>query len=180
MMWATVLKFLPFLATFPFSPIFGAITKYPLQCLIALLLVTNGGTFYLWQRADERVVSEKAAHAQTIENFNTAQREADAKAEATRQRLKREAELHAKQADTNYAHLLDKYNSSILRYKAAQGNSVRSDNHQLSPAQGGDGPGGSTELFEELIISLADAKICAVNTARLQAVHEWAVSLPQE
>jgi hypothetical protein len=153
--------------------------KYAFQYLALLLVCTNLATYSFWQDARTDLKAEQDAHAATIQEFKTKQEVANARAEAIKQTLLDEAKKDAKQADANYASLLSKYNASILRYQTSQSGASRPDNYQLPATQGGDGPGGSTELPVEVIISLADAKICAVNTARLQAVQAWAVNLPK-
>lgn len=145
--------------------------------IFAILLITNVTTCSLWRSASNDLVKEHAAHTQTIQDFKTKQEVADARAQAIKETLEKEAKADAKQADANYANLLDRYNASLLRYKAAQSNTIRPDNYKLPTPQSGDRPGESTEFSDEVIISMADAKVCAVNTARLQAVHDWAVNL---
>jgi hypothetical protein len=186
-MWASLLKLLPVLGSIPFGPIFTFIgnvgksmLKHPREWIIAGLLITNGGTYYMWQRTQDALVTEKAAHIQTIKTFKDAQEEANRKAKETKERLEKEAKANAEQADAHYATLLDKYHANLLRFKANQSASLGAGGGAYPATQGGNGPSGSPELSEEqIIISLADAKICAVNTARLEAVHDWAIKLPK-
>lgn len=160
--------------------------KYAFQYIALLLVCSNLATYSFWQDARTDLKAEKDAHAATIQEFKTKQEVANAVAETTKRLLIEGSKADAKQADANYASLLSKYNASLLRYQASQSGASRPDNYQLPATQGGDGPGTSTELpstltpmSPEIIISLVDAKICAVNTARLQAVHDWAVNLPK-
>ena len=147
---------------------------------ILALIVSNILTFTIMRNTQGRLAKEQASHAQTIENFKTAQREADIRAQAIRETLLKEAEADAKQADANYSALLSKYNASLLRYKANQSAAVRPDSSQYPATQSGDGPSASPEVPPAgVVISMSDAQICAVNTARLQAVREWAISLPK-
>lgn len=145
------------------------------QWLAVLLVITNALTFGLWRHTSKELTKEVAAHASTVRRFETAQEVANAKAEAIKQTLIEEGKREAKEADASYASLLNKYNASLLRYQASQSRSERSSDYQLPASEGGYGSGQSSFIS----ITLDDAQVCAVNTARLQAVHDWAVRLPK-
>ncbi len=130
------------------------------------------GATWGWDHDHKLLVSERTAHALDIKNFKDAQAEADTKAQQERDRLQQESKASANQADSSYTALLAKYRSSILRYKAGQSASGKANHNQLPASQGGDGPSASTDIS----ISLADADICAINTGRLKAVHDWAIN----
>lgn len=148
------------------------------------LVVTSAG----WSNTSDKLKAERAAHEQTkvdhkaeIDRFKQAQQEADRKAKETAERLKKEAEANAKQADARYDDLYAQYRANLLRFKATQSGSVGANRSDLPAASSGDGPGGSPDVSSgELIISMWDAEVCAVNTARLQAVREWALTYAKE
>lgn len=151
------------------------ILKYPFQILTVVFLATTIICGTGWSNTSGKLGDERAAHKADVTAFKTAQKEANDKAEATKQKLLKDAEINAKKADTNYANLLGKYNASILRYKANQSVSKPTNSDQLPSTEGSDGPSSSTFIS----IPIGDAQVCAVNTARLQAVHDWAISQPQ-
>lgn len=156
------------------------ILKYWQYWLIALLLGVNGFTGYELKHTQDKLKLEVAAHVKDITDFKTAQAQADQNVVATKAALTKESQADADQADANYSSLLSKYRSSLLRFSANQSGTGASSGGQLSTAQGGDGPSASTDLPKSITISGDDAGVCAVNTARLQAVHDWAVNLPKE
>lgn len=161
--------------------ILGVSLKYPFQIATGILLVTNMSTCNSLHNAQAALTKEKAAHVLDITNFKNAQTEANAKAAAAKAALIKEGRHEADQADQNYSALLKRYNANLLRYKASQSGSIRPGNYQLPTAQGGDGSSSSPEVSEgQIVIDMGDAQICAVNTARLQAVHDWALALPKQ
>lgn len=151
---------------------------YVIAVLTLTLLVSSCG----WQNAHKSLTRERAAHNQTIQTFTDAQAEANRKAEAKRKELETTANENAKQADTKYASLYDQYESNLLRFKASQSDLIRSYRSLIQATKSGHRPSGSADVLDgqtpELIITLADGRICAVNTARLQAVREWALGPP--
>lgn len=163
-----------------FIGVWNSIIKYPFQWLTASLILTNILFFYEWRHTDANLVKEKASHVKDINDFKTAQTLANAKAVAVQAALKKESQADADQADANYTGLLAKYRASIVRYSTNQSASKQSDHYQLPTTQGGNGPSSDPELPKTITIPGSDAEICAVNTARLQAVHDWALALPKE
>src|SRR6185503_173368 len=116
----------------------------------------------------------------TAEIAQIKQKSAESEALAWRQKNDAEKKYrdNAQKADTNDAALRSKYDAALLRLaKAQRPTSQAGASTGPSLSQGSDGPGGSTELPEELTITFEDAKICAVNTSRLEAVHDWATSI---
>jgi hypothetical protein len=95
----------------------------------------------------------------------------------------------AAQSDQTAADLRGRYHAAVLQLAAAQSRARGADlPGDASAAQGSDGPGqgagvpvgaGAGEPADPLAISQDDALTCADNTARLQAVHDWAVGLGQ-
>lgn len=159
-------------------PIYNSIKKHFKLWLIALLIVGNVVTGSLLYNGRNDLENEKKAHVADIQKVKVAQAEAEDKIEEIRTHLTEQAKIDATQADKRYANLYASYKLSLVRYKALQ--SVRSgpsDNQSSGPASSGNGPSGSTELPAQLTISGDDARICAVNTARLQALQAWANTL---
>lgn len=160
--------------------ILGFLKKIPaIVWIIGALLLSNLFTLHMWQHTSIALKNEKTAHSTDVKNFKQAQKEADVIAEATRARLLKESTENAKQADASYRSLLSKYHTSLMRFSASQSITKQTDSDQLPATQIGDGPSPDTDLPATLIITGGDAQICAVNTARLVAVHDWAVTLPK-
>jgi hypothetical protein len=110
----------------------------------------------------------------TILNVKNAQEQAKVlDLERALEQERKDAE-NARKADEAYNDLLRKYNSSIVRYQASQrtpgGITLSSSSSTFD---------GSYERSESTIISITldDAGICAENTARLQAVRQWALGV---
>jgi len=110
-----------------------------------------------------------------------AQAQAEAAQIALSDKMKKEAEYAAKaeQADARADDFGKRYHAAVLRYQDAQRAGRAAD--LPGTAQGTesvDGPGGSPVIpLGNILIPEADAFVCATNTARLQAAHEWALSL---
>lgn len=153
--------------------------KYWYLWIIGILIVSNGLTGWQLKHTRDALKTEVAAHAKDILDFKNAQAEADAKAQTITATLTQRSKDDATKADANYSNLLAQYRVNLLRYRTSQGGTQQAGDHQLSTTQSGNGPSASTEL-STLVISQEDAGICAVNTARLQAVHDWAIGLPKE
>jgi hypothetical protein len=135
------------------------------------------GLSYIGYHEHSLLLKERAAHQQDIANFKHAQALSDAKAEGEKNALQKESQANADEADAKYSALLAEYRANLVRYKASQSGTSQADHNQLQPTQSGDGPGTSSSVPQELTISLEDANICAVNTARLQSVHDWAMEV---
>lgn len=150
---------------------------YVIGVLAASTLIANVG----WNHTSKALKQERTVHAQDISNFKTAQSLSNSLAEAQRTQLLQESKANAAKADASYATLLTQYRASLVRYHAHYGSTVQAPNSELPATQGGNGPSAGPQLpTDEITISLPDADICAVNTARLQAVHDWATSLPRQ
>lgn len=151
--------------------------------IVALMTVSLLVTGFGWNSTHKNLKLERDAHAQTVQTFKDQQAEADRKAEEKRKELKKENEQALKDADATYDSLYDDYLDSLLRLKTYQSSRKGPSGSKSKAAQGGDGSRTSSEILEgrtdEIIISFEDGKICAVNTARLQAVREWALKLPK-
>jgi len=93
-------------------------------------------------------------------------------------------------ADRAAADLRDRYHAAVLQLASAQGRSRQSHlPGHADTAASGDRPGEGAGIpagadfaevaREPLAVSRDDALTCADNTARLQAVHDWAITLGQ-
>jgi len=145
-----------------------------------LLLALIIQTFRL-SATEGALSAERAGRQADRASYEKAQ--AQATAEALSAKLKKDAEnaQKAKQADSRYADLSQRYHAAVMRYQAAQGAARKADLREASEsAESGDGPGGSPVFpVGSILIPENDAFICGANTARLQAVREWAGSLDQ-
>lgn len=158
----------------------ASMIKYWYLWIIGVLLSLNIVTGYEFKTTKDNLAKEVTAHVKDIQDFKTAQETANANAISIQTTLTKESQDNADKADSDYSSLLGKYRASLVRYGAGQGGAKQSGDHQLSTAQSGNGSGASSQFPQGLTISGADADVCAVNTARLVAVHDWAVNLPKE
>lgn len=188
-MWGLVLKLLSSLTPLLFTfgnvivgfvavPIFKSIQKHWVPWLIGVLLITNLTTGLLLYRSHEDLSTQKHKYEETVKSYKTAKEEAEDKVAEVTERLEKKAKIDAKQSDQTYAALLKRYNASLVRYKAAESlRSGASGGNASGAAAGGNGAGGNSELPAQLTISGDDARICAVNTAKLQSLQAWALTL---
>lgn len=154
--------------------LWNSISKYVAIGLGVLCLITSGG----WWLTDLSLTSvrkdlqaEKVGRQTDRDSYTKAQQLAAKAAEDLKIKTERDYSDKAKASDQSYATLLSKYNASLLRYRTAQGvPSGTSSGPQVSVPESGDGPSPDPQLS----ISVADAQICATNTARLKSVHDWA------
>ncbi len=144
--------------------------------LVALLLVVQ--TFRL-QTAVANMEAERAGRLADRSEYQRAQAEATSRALSEKMQKEAEYEAKADEADTRYADLSGQYRAAVLRYQAAQRAGGSTNMSGTSEAASGtDGPGGGAVLHVgAIMIPQADALICAENTARLVAAHEWAAGL---
>jgi len=147
----------------------GVATLFVMAGLSAALALTRGRLADA--RTDLRL--EQARHETDIATFKTAQAKAEAawQAEITRvqtenRRLNDEADRKAESARADYA-------ARVLQLPTADSGLSGRD---ALPGAGSpprrDGPGD-----DSILLARADAMICADNTARLQAAHDWALGL---
>ena len=153
--------------------------------LPVLLVLIQIGTLYGWYNEHNNLVKEKSLHRQDIMNFKNAQAIANAQANEESRVLKREAKINADQADTKYSTLLSEYRFNLMRYKANQSGTYPSINNHFYPTPSRVGPSSSPTVppavsTDTLVISMSDAQICAVNTARLESVHDWVIETEKE
>lgn len=152
--------------------IINAINSWMVTALMAvgLVLMAVG-----WNGTHNTLIKERAEHHVVVQSFIDAQVEADRKAEAKRKELEKKAEQDAKEADKRYGSLLAEYRTNLLRFKASQGNPGGSSDSGNEATASGPGPSTGTQ-FSTIVITMKDAEICAINTARLQAVRDWALT----
>ena len=122
---------------------------------------------------------EKAAHATTIANYRQAQADATAKALAAKIETEKRHEAEREKADARAADLGQQYRAAVLRLQAAQ--RAASGTNLSKPAETAGSPdsaGGAPVIpLGSIMITEADALICATNQGRLEAAHDWALSI---
>lgn len=183
---AALAKIPSFIAYLQWGAIFANVKKYWRFYLPAVLVALNLFTGWRLDQTNKALTTEKAAHTRDVNSFRTAAAEATRIANQIRQNLLKESTDRAKQADASYASLLGQYRTNLLRYQANQSASSTTYSYQLPTPQSSDGPSTSAvvppaaTLSGFLAITVEDADVCAVNTARLVAVHDWAIGLPKQ
>lgn len=125
--------------------------------------------------------AEQAARKADRASYETAQAQAAVDAYAAKVKKEAEDAKKADAADARYADLSRQYRAAVLRYGTAQGHASKTDlPGTTETAQGSDRPGGPAVIPQgSILIPQADALICSDNTARLEAVREWALGLNQ-
>lgn len=152
---------------------------------LAILIATNLLAFGCWRDTSKTLADERIAHAKEVATFVQAQKDANENAQRTKARLEKEAKDNAQKAEAQYSDLLGQYRANLLRYQQATRSGPSGPTYnRVDPAGLPLGTSPSTPVPSgpgegSLIISFADADICAVNTARLQAAHDWAKNLPK-
>lgn len=151
---------------------------WKLALFAALALFATIQTFRLKSTQSALQAETHGRHADRAEY---ARAQADAAAIALTAKIEKEAEYAAKadEADRNADALSERYRLAVLRYKADQGAARKADLREASCASEiVDGPGAATIVpLGNILIPEADVMICAVNQARLEAAHDWAVGL---
>lgn len=176
---ATLAGMLPSLAGF--IPAIGASLKtYWKLYLVGLVIALLSGSSFMWHHDAGLLKTEKAAHAADIKSYKDAQVTAQAKVDADRVLLLKQSKDKANAADKNYGNLLATYRANLLRFQASQGIGKGPGSAPDGNATPGvDGPGASSLIPQGATIAITtdDAGICATNTARLSAAHDWALQL---
>ncbi len=174
-MWSVVESLLSSILPTIIGPVFSNFKAYWRFYVPLLLVLLQLGTAYGWSHDHKLLVAERLAHQTDVTAWKAAQASAESKIIATKKDLEKKSKEKADAADKNYTTLLAKYRTSVLRYQANQSVLSRPGGDQQPQApESGNGPSTGTNIS----ISIEDANVCAVNTARLQAVHDWALSLP--
>lgn len=153
----------------------SAIQGWVVSALMAvgLVLMAVG-----WHGTYQTLEKERAEHAQFAQQVVVAQAEADRKAEAKRKELERKAIQDAAEADKRYGSLLTEYRANLLRFKANQSSGSGPGGGEVEATASTSGSSEGTQ-FSSIVISMKDAEICAINTARLQAARDWALTQQQ-
>ena len=154
-----------------FVPHLGSAALLVITALCAALALTRGKLADV--RKDLRI--EQALHQTDIATFKAAQAKAEARHLAEIDRLRTENRRQTDEADRRAATARSDYAARVLRIPAAQGDPGLSCAAHLPSTgvpQSADGSGGDT-----ILLTRADALICAANTARLEAAHGWAIGL---
>jgi hypothetical protein len=114
---------------------------------------------------------EQALHATDVANFKAAQAKADADWQAEIARVQADNRRKNDEADRQTAAARSDYLARVMRLPAATdpGLSFAGALPGADFSQGPDGPGGDT-----ILLARSDVLICATNTARLGAAHDWA------
>lgn len=122
--------------------------------------------------ANARVIAEKAGRKQDRDRYVAEQAEYKAKALEAKAKKELQDAKKAADADNRVNYWRSKFNDSLVRYNRATKGSVGSTNlpGTGAEAKGSDGPSGDSFIP----ITVNDANICAINTARLLSAHEWA------
>ncbi len=184
-LWPIILKFFTGFNFVPVLQALGAsIVKYWQYWLIGTLVCTNILSYHEWQHNAADLKIEKASHAADIASYKKAQADADAKAAAEKKMLLDSSKAKANEADKSYSALYNQYRANLLRFQqtAEGGTSGPTAGEHSDPTQGSDGPGASPIVPQaegNVTITADDANICAINTARLQTAHDWALQLKE-
>ena len=145
----------------------------------ALLLTVIGVQTLRVAGLKSSLSAEKAGRLVDRETYKRAQMEATANAFAAK--IKKEAEdaKKADAADSRADDLATRYRTLSLQYAAAQRQAGKPDLPGASKApQGPDSASGAPIIpLGSILIPEADALICATNQGRLEAAHEWAISI---
>lgn len=149
-----------------------AIQGWVVSALMAVGLVLMA---FGWNGTHNTLVKERAQHELVVQQFKDVQTAANLKAEAKRKELEQKATEDAQEADKRYGNLLAEYRANLLRFKADQSGSSGPNSGGSKAPEGSPGSRTSSQL-STITISMDDAGICAINTARLQAVREWALT----
>lgn len=150
--------------------------KLALFAILALFATIQ--TFRL-QSTQSALQAEK--HGRRADRAEYARAQADAAAIALTAKIEKEAEYAAKadEADRNADALSERYRLAVLRFQAAQRSGSATDMPRAAEtAESIARPGAATIIpLGNILIPEADVMICAVNQARLEAAHDWAVGI---
>ena len=146
---------------------------------LALLLAVIGIQQLRVTGLKSSLTAEKAGRAADRSNYERAQAQAAIDAYAAKMETEKRHEAEREKADARAADLGRDYRAAVLRYQAAQGSASKPHLPvSAETASGGNGPGGPAIVSPgNILIPEADAFTCATNTARLEAVREWALGI---
>lgn len=153
--------------------LYGKVHNYVTVGLFLCLLCTT----VLWRFSVNELALEKAGRKADTLSYVAAQEKAKSNALELKIEQEKKDAKRKEDADATADGLRRKYDSLLQDYARAQSKARAANLPSPSKAsQGSNGPSGGTELPETIEIPYDDARICAVNTARLEAVHQWATS----
>jgi|GEM_PF-2050896 len=125
-------------------------------------------------KAQTSLAAEASAHAADIAHFKAAQHRADADWRAQVERMTADFRRQKDDADRQADATLAVYRDRVLRLPAA------SDTARATTPAGLPGAGTAEGAYRSgdasILLARADALICAKNSARLMAAHEWAIA----
>ena len=127
--------------------------------------------------------AEEAGRLADREGYRRAQAEYEAEQLAEKARIERENNERMRKADEAYNSLVAEYRANLVRWqrdRAPRGTNSGSNlpaapNPSESSNRSSERTGVPTKYSEYVAISPEDADVCAVNTARLKTVREWAL-----
>jgi hypothetical protein len=146
-----------------FSWVRDFIRANPSLAIIIALCAALAGLWWV----HSGTVKELAEANQTIAQFKAATK----KAQAETKRIETASKEIAHEADKQADAVTIVYRDRVLRLPSAASASAASKDNAPGST---DGPGSDPVILER-----SDALICAENTSRLQAAHDWAINLQQ-
>lgn len=141
---------------------------------VALALSLAWGT-----RVDSLRARHKAVHAETVQRYTQAQKDAQAAFDAQRAADKAHNRRLNDEAAKKVAATTIVYRDRVIRLPTAAA-TCYPDSAQVSATGVPTSPDRSraeAELSDRVVIKRNDALICATNQARLEAAHEWALGM---
>lgn len=130
-------------------------------------------------RLDALRARHKAAHAETVERYTDAQKRAQEAFDAQIAAIQSQNRRLNDEADKNVADTTIVYRDRVIRLPTAPAQCAAGGAQLPSPnlPQSSDRSRAEAELSDRVVIKRDDALICADNTARLEAVREWALGM---
>lgn len=157
-------------------------SKYLIYALAAMAAV-NGAGWYITslklETAKQQIVTEQNGRKADQASYKAAASEAKVKNLEEVKKINEENDRKAEVSDDRYDALRKLYDANLVQYARDQATKRNSGTVQLSSVTATTGGGYTTSESTEISISFEDAGICAENTARIQAVKEWADSQKQ-
>ena len=150
------------------TALFGWAVAHPLH---AALIVSLVACALLW-RANERHKDERDRALATVERMIEAQKQATAFAIRAKKHFETINRKINDETDKSAADQRIVYRDRVMRLPTASSAACRTDLPEGGVSQGIDGSSSDTVL-----LARSDALICADNTARLEAAHDWALKM---
>lgn len=149
-------------------------TQYIIAGLAAALCLALCLSLVWGVRVNSLRAQHKAAHEETIRRYTDTQAKAQEKFDAQIAAIQAHNRRLNDEIDRKANDVAIVYRDRVISLPAApaQCSAGSADLPAAGASQGGNGPGSDTVL-----LTRADALICAVNTNRLERVKEWADSI---